>query len=65
MTQPIEYIPRTRELYAGHEPYRWVHSDTLPPFMPISEHERDLADSTVMLVSSSGMFVGATRNRSR
>lgn len=56
MTQPIEYIPRTRELYAGHEPYRWVHSDTLPSFVPIGE--RDLADSTVMLVSSSGMFVG-------
>lgn len=55
LAQPIEYIPRTRELYAAHEPYRWVHSDTAPAFAPI---ERDLAASTVMLVSSSGMFVG-------
>lgn len=55
MAKPIDYMPRTRELYASHEPYRWVRNDHPPPFTPI---ERALSDCTVMLASSSGMFVG-------
>lgn len=53
--RPIDYLPRTRELYAAQESYRWVHNDTPPPFAPVT---RDLGDCTVMLVSSSGMFIG-------
>ncbi len=52
---PIEYIPRTRELYATHEPYRWIKTDTPPVLVDI---ETDLGDATVLLISSSGMFVG-------
>lgn len=53
--RPVDYIPRTRELYATHEPYRWVESNTPPPFVGIDD---DLAKATVLLVSSSGMFIG-------
>lgn len=53
--RPIRYIPRTRELYMGHEPYRWVQSDTQPAFVPA---QRPLEHATVLLVSSSGMFLG-------
>lgn len=56
--QPIDYIPRTRSLYAKHDPYQWVHDDTDPAFAPLVE---ELGDATVMLVSSSGMFVGGTQ----
>ena len=27
---PVDYIPRTRELYSGYTPYRWV----------VNEHRR-------------------------
>lgn len=54
---PIEYIPRTRDLYGGigFDAYRWVRNDDPPPFAPIT---KPLADMTIMLISSSGMFVG-------
>lgn len=52
---PIEYIPRTRDLYAHKMPYRWVESDSPPPFVPVM---KPLDDCTVLLVSSSGMFLG-------
>ncbi|MTV26793.1 hypothetical protein FTX61_15420 [Nitriliruptoraceae bacterium ZYF776] len=55
VSQPLAYIPRTRELYGAHAPYRWARSETAPALVPL---ERNLAESTVMLVSSSGMFIG-------
>lgn len=49
---PIEYIPRTRELYKAHKPYRWVVNDDVPwtPFTKPIERCR------VALVSSAGIF---------
>lgn len=56
--RPIDYIPRTTELYGHKAPYRWVTSDTPPAFVTI---DKPLEDSTVALVSSSGMFVGGAQ----
>lgn len=53
--EPVEYIARTRDLYSSHRPYEWVHSDQPPPFVEIG---KDLASMTILLISSSGMFVG-------
>jgi hypothetical protein len=27
---PVEYIPRTRDLYSDFIPYRWVENDSAP-----------------------------------
>lgn len=58
MVQPIDYIPRTRALYSAHAPYQWVHAEADPGLAPIDD---ELANVTVLLVSSSGMFVGGTQ----
>ena len=48
---PVAYIPRTRELYAGYTPYRWViNEDT--PWTPLT---KPLSKCRVALISSGGI----------
>jgi D-proline reductase (dithiol) PrdB len=53
---PIDYIARTRAQYdaLGHAAYRWVESETPPPWAPL---RRPLADSRISLVASGGIYV--------
>jgi D-proline reductase (dithiol) PrdB len=58
--EPIDYIQRTREQYdaLGYPAYRWVVNEDIPPFTPL---RRPLAESTVGLVASGGIYrVGQT-----
>ena len=50
---PVAYIPRTRDLYSGFTPYRWVENDGLPPFMPLL---KPIAECKVALISSGGVM---------
>jgi D-proline reductase (dithiol) PrdB len=51
----VDYIPRTRELYAPHAPYRWADNRDQPvPWTPL---RKPVADCRVMLVSSSGVHL--------
>jgi D-proline reductase (dithiol) PrdB len=50
---PVEYIPRTRELYRSYTPYRWVVNEDLPPWTPLS---KPIAQCRVALLSSGGML---------
>ncbi len=49
---PIDYIPRTRELYSRYEPYRWVVNDRVP-WTPLS---RPIARCRLALMSSGGIL---------
>ena len=49
---PIEYIPRTRELYSAHEPYRWVRNEDAP-WTPLN---KPLNRCRVALASSAGIY---------
>ena len=55
MSDPIDYIERTREQYdgLGFPPYKWVHNEDTPPFVPL---KKDLSDSKVGLVASGGIY---------
>ena len=48
---PIDYIPRTRELYANFLPYRWVVNDDAP-WTPLKS---PVAESRVALLSTGGL----------
>ena len=48
---PIDYIPRTRELYADYPAYRWVVNDDIP-WTPL---EKPLSQCRVALLSSGGI----------
>jgi D-proline reductase (dithiol) PrdB len=50
---PIDYIPRTRELYRSFSPYRWVLNADTPPWTPL---RKPLAQSKVALISSGGIL---------
>ena len=50
---PIDYIPRTSEMYSDYAPYRWVHSEDVP-WTPIT---RPVAQSRVALVTSGGVHL--------
>jgi D-proline reductase (dithiol) PrdB len=50
---PVEYIPRTRELYGGYTPYRWVVNPGTPPWTPLA---KPLAECKVALMSSGGIL---------
>ncbi len=50
---PIDYIPRTREMYPGYLAYRWVVSEDAP-WTPL---RRPVAESTVALVTSGGVHM--------
>ncbi|MGO9267053.1 MAG: hypothetical protein ACLQBA_19620 [Candidatus Binataceae bacterium] len=46
---PVEYIPRTRELYSGYTPYRWVVNADTPPWTPLA---KPIAECKVALETS-------------
>ena len=48
---PIAYIPRTREMYPSHTPYRWVVNEDVP-WTPLA---KPLNQCKVALVSSGGV----------
>ena len=52
---PVDHIVRTRELYSslGHEPYRWVRSESAPPW---TEPAKPLPECRVGLVGSGGVY---------
>jgi len=50
---PVEYIPRTRELYSGYSPYRWVENKDVPPWTPL---KKPIAQCKVALMTSGGML---------
>lgn len=56
MTQPLDYIARTREQYQalGYPPYRWVQNPDSPPFTPLG---KPLSECRVALVASGGIYV--------
>ena len=49
----IEYIPRTRDLYASHNPYRWVENSDAP-WTPLT---KPLNRCRVALASSAGIYL--------
>ena len=49
---PVDYIPRTRELYDDFTPYRWVVNDTVP-FTPLT---KPIASCRVALLTSGGVM---------
>ena len=49
----IKYIPRTRNLYSSHSPYRWVANED-SPWTPLT---KPLNQSRVALASSSGIYL--------
>jgi len=55
VSEPIDYIERTRDQYAslGYPIYRWVTSEDTPPFTPLA---KSLSDSTVGLIASGGLY---------
>ena len=54
-SEPVDYIERTREQYAGlgFPPYQWVHSDTPPAFKALS---KPLNESKIALIASGGIY---------
>lgn len=48
---PIEYIPRTREMYADYPPYRWVVNEDVP-WTPLA---KPLNQCSVALLGSGGV----------
>lgn len=50
---PIEYIPRTRELYRAFAPYRWVVNTDPPPWTPL---RKPIAQSKLALIGSGGIL---------
>jgi D-proline reductase (dithiol) PrdB len=50
---PVEYIPRTRELYSSYSPYRWVVNADTPPWTPLT---KPIARCKVALMSSGGVL---------
>lgn len=55
MSEPIDYIQRTKDQYdaLGYPSYRWVHSEEPPPFTPLA---KPLAESRVALIASGGIY---------
>ena len=50
---PVEYIPRTRELYSSYSPYRWVVNSDTPPWTPL---KKPIAQCKIALMSSGGIL---------
>ena len=50
---PVEYIPRTRELYKSYAPYKWVVNSDTPQWTPLT---RPIARCKVALMSSGGVL---------
>ncbi|MFT7653987.1 MAG: D-proline reductase (dithiol) PrdB [Limisphaerales bacterium] len=54
-SDPIDYIQRTHDQYAGlgFPPYEWVHSEAPPDFSPLN---KSLSDCKLGLVCSGGIY---------
>jgi D-proline reductase (dithiol) PrdB len=50
---PVEYIPRTRELYKSYAPYKWVVNSDTPAWSPLT---KPIAQCKVALMSSGGIL---------
>ena len=50
---PVDYIPRTRELYKSFSPYRWVENRDTPPWTPL---KKPLSQSKLALIGSGGIL---------
>lgn len=52
---PVDYIQRTRDLYAslGHTPYQWVENTAPPPFR---RPTKPLAQSKLAVIASGGIY---------
>lgn len=52
---PADYIDETKRLYdsLGYDSYRWAHEPDAPPWVAL---EKPLAESTVMLIGSGGIY---------
>jgi len=50
---PVEYIPRTRELYSSYAPYRWVVNTDTPPWTPL---RKPIAQSKLAVMTSGGIL---------
>ncbi len=52
---PIDYIERTRAQYSalGYPIYRWVQSDSPPPFVPLA---KPLSECRLGLIASGGIY---------
>ncbi len=53
---PVEYIPRTQELYRDYTPYRWVVNDGTLPWTPLA---KPISRCKVALMSSGGILYRA------
>jgi D-proline reductase (dithiol) PrdB len=51
-TMPVEYIPRTRDLYSDFIPYRWVENDSAP-FTALT---KPISECRVAMISSGGIM---------
>jgi D-proline reductase (dithiol) PrdB len=50
---PVEYIPRTRELYKQYTPYKWVVNADTPPWTPLG---KPIAQCRIALMTSGGIL---------
>ena len=55
LTDPVDYIQRTREQYArlGYDDYRWAEKKEIPPWTPI---KKPISESNVALLASGGAY---------
>jgi D-proline reductase (dithiol) PrdB len=55
MSEPVDYIERTREQYSalGYPTYRWVTNEDAPPFTPLA---KPLSECRVGLIASGGIY---------
>lgn len=53
---PVDYIERTQEQYSalGYPPYKWVQSETPPPWAPL---RKPVSESRLGLVASGGIYL--------
>ena len=57
---PVDYMPRITAMYAGlgYDEYRWLHSDTPPPWAPL---QKPISQCRVGLIATGGVYaVGQT-----
>jgi D-proline reductase (dithiol) PrdB len=50
---PVEYIPRTRELYSSYAPYKWTVNEATPPWTPL---RKPIAEAKLAVIGSGGIL---------
>jgi D-proline reductase (dithiol) PrdB len=50
---PVDYIPRTKELYRDFSAYRWVINNDTPPWTPL---RKPLSQCRVAMIGSGGIL---------